>query len=141
MDTRRHLLPSRIPHGAEAALWTWEDSFLGGAGTGAPGLGGSTRLLPRRARGRGLGAARRHKGAASRLASRPLGRPTAGAQSKSAKEAGEGVLRFRKGVVTEFSRCRCLPVPELGGQHHGQRPRTDPGALGRGWLLAGLAAF
>lgn len=101
MDTLRHLLPSRILHGAEAALWTWQDSFLGGAGTGAPGQGGSKRLLSRGARGRGLGAARRHKGAASRLASRPLARPTAGAQSKSAKEAGEGVLRSRKGAVTK----------------------------------------
>lgn len=65
--------------------------------------------------------------------------PQKGAQSKpESKEAGKGV---RQKPLPKFPGVPCRQVPKLRAQHHGQRPRSDSGALGRRGLLAGLAAL
>lgn len=62
-----------------------------------------------------------------------------GAQSKpQSKEAGEGV---RKETLSKLPGVARRQVPKPRDQHHGQRPRTNSGPLGRRGLLAGLAAL
>lgn len=106
----------------------------GGAGRGPARLQGGG------LRGRGLGTVatpRRCHPPPRQSPSPPP--PQTGAQSKpESKEAGEGA---RKEPLSKFPGVPCRQVPKLRDQHHGQRPRSDSGALRRRGLLAGLAAL